>query len=143
MGSGGLNSGQWGHQELCLRWKPKMEGGINTSQDGTQFEDALRRLNALERKLTGQVQEDITELREKWVQPRVDRVTRNTFKLYQVRENLKLSKLLYVEEEQLLGEFTKVKEALVKNSIDEETFEAAKRAEEERKKLKIQQDREQ
>merc|ERR1711872_550631 len=99
MGSGGLNSGQWGHQELCLRWKPKMEGGINTSQDGTQFEDALRRLNALERKLTGQVQEDITELREKWVQPRVDRVTRNTFKLYQVRENLKLSKLLYVEEE--------------------------------------------
>merc|ERR1711915_903246 len=126
MGSGGLNSGQWGHQELCLRWKPKMEGGINTSQDGTQFEDALRRLNALERKLTGQVQEDITELREKWVQPRVDRVTRNTFKLYQVRENLKLSKLLYVEEEQLLGEFTKVKEALVKNSMDEETFEAAK-----------------
>merc|ERR1712083_1024068 len=97
----------------------RMEGGrmsgLASQQDGGQFEDALRRLHALEKKLTGQVQEDITELREKWVQPRVDRVTRNTFKLYQVRENLKLSKLLYVEEEQLLGEFTKVKEALVKN----------------------------
>ena len=39
------------------------------------------------------VQEDITELREQWVQPRVDRVTNNTFKLYQVRENLKQSKV--------------------------------------------------
>merc|ERR1719431_2241682 len=74
----------------------------------------------------GQVQEDITELREKWVQPRVDRVTNNTFKLYQVRENLKQSKMLYVEEEQLLGEFSKVKQALIINSMDEETFEAAK-----------------
>merc|ERR1711970_305225 len=103
-----------------------MEGGIQTTQDGTQFEDALRRLHALEKKLTGQVQEDITELRNKWVQPRVDRVTNNTFKLYQVRENLKQSKMLYVEEEQLLGEFSKVKQALLTNSMDEETFEAAK-----------------
>ena len=30
-------------------------GGIQTHQDGTQFEDALRRLHALEKKLTGQV----------------------------------------------------------------------------------------
>jgi len=103
-----------------------MEGGIQTHQDGAQFEDALRRLHALEKKLTGQVQEDITELREQWVQPRVDRVTNNTFKLYQVRENLKQSKMLYVEEEQLLGEFSKVKQALIINSMDEEMFEAAK-----------------
>ena len=40
-----------------------------------------------------QVQVDITELRSKWVQPRVERVTNNTFKLWQVRENLKLSKV--------------------------------------------------
>jgi len=103
-----------------------MEGGIETQQDGTQFEDALRRLHALEKKLAGQVQEDITELRKQWVQPRVDRVTNNTFKLYQVRENLKQSKMLYVEEDQLLEEFGKVKQILIKNSMDEETFEAAK-----------------
>jgi len=103
-----------------------MEGGIETQQDGTQFEDALRRLYALEKKLSGQVQEDITELRQQWVQPRVDRVTNNTFKLYQVRENLKQSKMLYVEEDQLLEEFSKVKQVLIKNSMDEETFEAAK-----------------
>ena len=30
-------------------------GGIQTHQDGAQFEDALRRLHALEKKLTGQV----------------------------------------------------------------------------------------
>lgn len=55
-----------------------------------------------------QVQVDITELRSKWGQPRVERVTNNTFKLWQVRENLKKSKTLYVEEERLLGEFKKV-----------------------------------
>lgn len=103
-----------------------MEGGIETQQDGTQFEDALRRLHALEKKLAGQVLEDITELRQQWVQPRVDRVTNNTFKLYQVRVNLKQSKMLYVEEDQLLEEFGKVKQVLITNSMDEETFEAAK-----------------
>merc|ERR1712123_125005 len=105
---------------------PSLPCAIETQQDGTQFEDALRRLHALEKKLSGQVQEDITELREQWVQPRVDRVTNNTFKLYQVRENLKLSNMLYVEEEQLLGEFGKMKQVLITNSMDEETFEAAK-----------------
>eukprot|EP00092_Neocalanus_flemingeri_P010785 GFUD01011614.1.p1 GENE.GFUD01011614.1~~GFUD01011614.1.p1 ORF type:complete len:1750 (+),score=541.73 GFUD01011614.1:94-5343(+) len=107
-----------------------MEGGrlsgLESQQDGTQFEDALRRLNALEKKLAVQVQEDICELRNKWVQPRVDRVTNNTFKLYQVRENLKQSKLLYVEEDQVMGEFSKVKQILITNSMDDETFEAAK-----------------
>ena len=43
-----------------------------------------------------QVQVDITELRSKWVQPRVERVTNNTFKLWQVRENLKLSKVALI-----------------------------------------------
>ena len=43
-----------------------------------------------------QVQKDITELRQKWVQVRVDRVTNNTYKLYQVREQLKLSKVVIV-----------------------------------------------
>lgn len=36
---------------------------------------------------------DIKELRQKWVLPRVERVTTNTFKLYQVREQLKKSKV--------------------------------------------------
>merc|ERR1712147_306705 len=67
-----------------------------------------------------------TELRSKWVQPRVERVTNNTFKLWQVRENLKLSKVLYVEEERLLGEFKKVKNALITASMDDEYFEATK-----------------
>ena len=40
-----------------------------------------------------QVQDDIVKLRQKWVQLRVDRVTHNTFQLYQVREQLKLSKV--------------------------------------------------
>merc|ERR1712018_581561 len=107
-----------------------MEGGrmsgLASQQDGGQFEDALRRLHALEKKLTDQVQVDITELRSKWVQPRVERVTNNTFKLWQVRENLKLSKVLYVEEERLLGEFKKVKDALITASMDDEYFEATK-----------------
>ena len=55
---------------------------------------ALRRLHALEVQLAGRVQEDITALRQQWVQQRVDRVTNNTYKLYQVRENLKLSKVI-------------------------------------------------
>merc|ERR1712001_772400 len=108
----------------------RMEGGrmsgLASQQDGGQFEDALRRLHALEKKLTDQVQVDITELRSKWVQPRVERVTNNTFKLWQVRENLKLSKVLYVEEERLLGEFKKVKDALITASMDHEYFEATK-----------------
>jgi len=105
-----------------------MEGGrlSGLEQDGGQFEDALRRLHALEKKLAGQVQEDICELRKKWIQPRVDRVTHNTFKLYQVRANLNLSKVLYVEEEQVMGEFGKVKQVLINNAMDDETFEAAK-----------------
>merc|ERR1712241_655315 len=108
----------------------RMEGGrmsgLASQQDGGQFEDALRRLHALEKKLTDQVQVDITELRRKWVQPRVERVTNNTLKLWQVRENLKLSKVLYVEEERLLGEFKKVKDALITASMDDEYFEATK-----------------
>ena len=40
-----------------------------------------------------QVQDDIVQLRQKWVQLRVDRVSQNTFQLYQVREQLKLSKV--------------------------------------------------
>lgn len=96
-------------------------------QDGAQFEDALRRLHALEVQLAGRVQEDITALRQQWVQQRVDRVTNNTYKLYQVRENLKLSKLLYVEEEQLLGEFGNVKAALLGSpGMDDEMFEATR-----------------
>merc|ERR1711872_211898 len=105
-----------------------MEGGerVDSRQDGSQFEESLRRLHALEKKLTDQVQVDIAELRKKWVQLRVDRVTHHTFKLYQVREHLKHSKVLYVEEEQILSEFKKVKEALVKNSLDDDTFEATR-----------------
>jgi hypothetical protein len=73
--------------------------------------------------------------------PRVDRVTSNTFKLWQVRENLKQSKKLYCEEERLLGEFKKVcrihcpkrsqrlfdsqvKDALITAAMDDEYFEA-------------------
>jgi len=107
-----------------------MEGGrlsgLSSQQDGGQFEDALRRLNALERKLTDQVKVDIDELRKKWGQPRVERVTNNTFKLWQVRERLKQSKVLYVEEERLLGEFKKVKDALITAKMDDEYFEATK-----------------
>merc|ERR1712106_527722 len=82
--------------------------------------------NALEKKLTDQVQVDIAELRQKWVQLRVDRVTHHTFKLYQVREHLKHSKVLYVEEDQILSEFTRVKDALKTNSLDDDTFEATR-----------------
>merc|ERR1712110_901371 len=53
-------------------------------------------------------------------------VTNNTFKLYQVREQLKQSKQLYVEEEQILEEFNKVKECLSTNHMDEDEFEAAR-----------------
>lgn len=87
-----------------------MSGCETTAQNGAQFEDALRRLNALEAKLASQVLtlhcfwviittmpwqvlEDISELRKQWVQGRVDRVSHNTFKLYQVRKNLKTSKV--------------------------------------------------
>merc|ERR1712223_1344420 len=103
-----------------------MEGCEIVGQDGAQFEDALRRLNALESKLAGQVLEDISELRKKWVQARVDRVSNNTYKLYQVRKSLKQSKMLYVEEDQLLEEFARVKAALLANSMDDDTFDAAK-----------------
>ena len=37
--------------------------------------------------------EDISELRKLWVQGRVDRVTNNTYKLYEVRKHLKTSKV--------------------------------------------------
>eukprot|EP00092_Neocalanus_flemingeri_P023379 GFUD01025348.1.p1 GENE.GFUD01025348.1~~GFUD01025348.1.p1 ORF type:complete len:1584 (+),score=477.54 GFUD01025348.1:160-4911(+) len=108
-----------------------MDGGrisrVASCQDGSQFEDSLRRLHALEKKLTDQVHIDIAELRQKWVQQRVDRVTNHTFKLYQVREHLKLSKVLYVEEDQILDEFNNVKGSLVANSMDDETFEAARK----------------
>merc|ERR1712045_165882 len=103
------------HVTLTTSKELSMEGGTTSRQDGEQFEDCLRRCNALERKLTQQVQLDISLLRQKWVQLRVDRVTNNTFKLYQVREQLKQSKQLYVEEEQILEEFTKVKECLSTN----------------------------
>merc|ERR1719195_1431044 len=104
-----------------------MAGAGSTSrQDGEQFEECLRRCHALEQKLTQQVQVDISQLRQKWVQLRVDRVTNNTFKLYQVREQLKLSKQLYVEEEQILEEFTKVKQCLATSNMDDDTFEAAR-----------------
>merc|ERR1712038_1448357 len=131
----GLLAAVQGHKDNVLlanivNKELKMEGGrvsgLASQQDGGQFEDALRRLHALEKKLTDQVQVDITELRSKWVQPRVERVTNNTFKLWQVRENLKLSKVLYVEEERLLGEFKKVKDALITASMDDEYFEATK-----------------
>ena len=46
------------------------------------------------KKIKLKVQMDIRELRSKWVLPRVERVTTNTFKLYQVREQLKLSKVI-------------------------------------------------
>lgn len=133
------------------------DSGLASRQDCTQFEDALRRLYALEVKLTDQVsgfdvclnlclicysqgcletpferiychgkwtsnakvcftgetqylqaincfhsscvdqvQVDIRELRQKWVLPRVERVTTNTYKLYQVREQLKRSKVSYL-----------------------------------------------
>merc|ERR1711874_33697 len=124
MGSEAEGGGQAG--DHTLRTSSDMEGADLVSQDGAQFEDALRRLNALESKLAGQVLEDISELRKKWVQARVDRVSNNTFKLYQVRKNLKESKLMYVEEEQLLGEFARVKAALLANSMDDHTFNAAK-----------------
>merc|ERR1719195_1258560 len=98
-----------------------MAGAGSTSrQDGEQFEECLRRCHALEQKLTQQVQVDISQLRQKWVQLRVDRVTNNTFKLYQV------SKQLYVEEEQILEEFTKVKQCLATSNMDDDTFEAAR-----------------
>jgi len=100
--------------------------GLASRQDGTQFEDALRRLHALEKKLTDQVQVDIRELRSKWILPRVERVTTNTFKLYQVREQLKRSKVLYLEEERILEEFNKVKQGLKTSSMDDDTFEATR-----------------
>lgn len=40
-----------------------------------------------------QVQTDIVELRQGWVEERVERVTGNTFKLYQIREQLKQCKV--------------------------------------------------
>lgn len=40
-----------------------------------------------------QVQTDIVELRQGWVEQRVERVTGNTFKLYQIREQLKQCKV--------------------------------------------------
>ena len=55
-------------------------------------ETMLSSLSSFKQK-TFQVQVDIRELRSKWVLPRVERVTTNTFKLYQVREQLKLSKV--------------------------------------------------
>merc|ERR1711874_456698 len=116
MGSEAEGGGQAG--DHTLRTSSDMEGCDVVSQDGAQFEDALRRLNALESKLAGQVLEDISELRKKWVQARVDRVSNNTYKLYQVRKSLKQSKMLYVEEDQLLKEFARVKAALLANSMD-------------------------
>merc|ERR1711874_24213 len=124
MGSEAEGGGQAG--DHTLRTSSDMEGADLVSQDGAQFEDALRRLNALESKLAGQVLEDISELRKKWVQARVDRVSNNTYKLYQVRKSLKQSKMLYVEEDQLLEEFARVKAALLANSMDDDTFDAAK-----------------
>merc|ERR1711936_1221389 len=91
-----------------------------------QFEDTLRRLHGVERKLTEQVQVDIRELRSKWILPRVERVTNNTFKLYQVREQLKLSKVLYLEEERILGEFNKVKQYLKTSSMNDDEFDATR-----------------
>merc|ERR1712106_770404 len=78
------------------------------------------------KKLTDQVQIDIRELRSKWILPRVERVTTNTLKLYQVREQLKLSKVLYLDEERILEEFNKVKQGLKTSSTDDDTFEATR-----------------
>ena len=75
--------------------------------------------------------------------PRVERVTTNTYKLYQVREQLKKSKVkknfpkhfihafdllqvLFLEEERILEEFKKVKLKLKEMSMDEEEFDAAR-----------------
>merc|ERR1711973_500070 len=79
-----MGVGLWqGHKDNVLlantvNKELKMEGGrvsgLASQQDGGQFEDALRRLHALEKKLTDQVQVDITELRSKWAQPRVEKV---------------------------------------------------------------------
>ena len=68
--------------------------------DDRQTPEAKRRLTGDSLSLSAytdravlQVQVDIRELRQKWVMPRVERVTTNTFKLYLVREQLKLSKV--------------------------------------------------
>jgi len=43
-----------------------------------------------------------------------------------VYDNAYVFQLLYVEEDQLLGEFARVKAALLANSMDDDTFDAAK-----------------
>jgi len=101
-------------------------GGLSSRQDTGSFEDALRRLNALERKLTEQVKIDIKELKKLWTLKKVDRVTKNAFRLYLVREQLKTSKYLFVEEEQILSAFNEVKEELKNSTMDEEDYEATK-----------------
>merc|ERR1711973_432585 len=99
---------------------------VTTNQDFGSFEDALRRLNALELKLTEQVKIDIKDLKKNWILPKVDRVTKNAFRLYKVREQLLLSKSLFFEEENILKEFYNVKEVLTENSLNEEDYEATK-----------------
>jgi len=90
------------------------------------FEELLRRLNSLELKLTEQVKTDIDDLKKCWVLPKVDRVTRNAFQLYQVREQLKESKFLFVKEEQILADFSDVKTMINCEPLDEDGFEVTK-----------------
>jgi len=94
--------------------------------ENESFENTLRILNALEIKLTEQVKVDINDLKRTWMLPKVERVTRNAFKLFEVREQLKHTKCLFVDEDHILSEFDAVKKALSHTSMDEESFDATK-----------------
>ena len=89
------------------------------------FEEALKHLFSLEKKLREETAQNIRELKVHTTQKRIDIVAAKANYLYNVRQQLKSSKNLYKEEETIMREFTKMK-AILAQKLDDDDWERAK-----------------
>jgi hypothetical protein len=76
---------------------------------------------ALEKKLRIEMQSNLRELKLHMTQKRVDKVANKAQRLFQIRQQLSCSKVLYRQEEDIMKEFEKVKK-LLNTDLDEDDW---------------------
>jgi len=90
------------------------------------FDEALKLLKDMELKLRLEMLANLKELRANMTQRRIDSVTRKAAKLYNVRRQLRSSKLLSDQEKEILEEFGKIKSLLDVPEVDEDAWDRSK-----------------
>ena len=80
-----------------------------TAVSKMDFDEALRHLVAMERKLRLELGENLRELRLHATQRRIDAVTAKASRLYTMRQRLSSSRSLLRQEKEVLREFDKIK----------------------------------